>query len=180
LNKPNSYPTSDQGRVFGAICILIGVVVIAMPIAVVGDHYTEEYKRMKEQVAAHIEEERREHELEMRQHALEYARSHPELLKGAAGGAGADGATKRRWAQALSAASAASAVAAETSRTPSSNSLVADPHAAAAAPDAAKLGARLASVEEKLEAALAALGRIERAMGGGGGREGAEAAAGAL
>jgi hypothetical protein len=177
------YPTSDQGRVLGACCILIGVVVIAMPIAVVGERYTAEYKRMTEQIAAHVEEERAERERDLRQHVFEYARSNPELftkavaptaseVRAAGSVQAAATANARRWKQALAKIAKSQEMPSESG----SQVVVGEvdeplppPAAAAAAPDVAEVSARLTSLEGKIEAVLAVLSRLEqRAMEPGG------------
>jgi len=46
------YPTTDAGRVVGVCTILIGMVVLAMPITVIGSAFSAEYKIMKRKLDA--------------------------------------------------------------------------------------------------------------------------------
>lgn len=126
---------------------------MAMPIAVVGARYTEEYARMTAQVAEHVEEERVEYERELRQMALEYAQSHPELLSTVGSSPTSAFGASRRWNKVLSEVSAASAAAEEA------------PLPLKTAPKTAELSvdARMACIEAKLDSLIALLSSRRRA-----------------
>jgi len=140
------YPTSDAGRIFGAVLIVMGVITLAMPLAVIGNSYTAEYAKMQATVSEHIAAEEAEHQRELATERAAWALANPLLAEEADRLEAAEKA-------AVTAAAAAAAVAA--------GKTVAAAAAASAESAAAAAAAAMAPLDQRLQRMEAAQARVE-------------------
>ena len=158
------YPTSDVGRVFGSVVIILGVITLAMPISIIGGNYQKEYEAMRKKIAEDVEAENREHEKELEAQRLEWARQNPvEAARLAAEAEEEKMAIVGKVTSAFLRTTKASRARASAS---SGAGAAADAGASFAA--SADVAVRLRRLEGKLDAVLALLARRDAGARGGG------------